>query len=125
MGGRLLGEACHFVDTCSAIVGHQPDTVTTVTSGRSELLLDQDAGHAAAFWAGLGRHEIAPDECLCGLLCGVDRVDDLYATALATAPGMNLCFHHDSATKSTRRGPSLGGSQRHLALRHGKPVAGE
>lgn len=42
MGGRLLGEACHFVDTCSAIIGHQPDAVTTATSARSELLLDQD-----------------------------------------------------------------------------------
>jgi predicted dehydrogenase len=42
MGGRLLGEACHFVDTCSAIVGDDPVLVSTMTSGRDELLLDQD-----------------------------------------------------------------------------------
>ena len=42
MGGRMLGEGCHFVDTCSAIVGAAPETVTTVTSGRDELLLDED-----------------------------------------------------------------------------------
>jgi predicted dehydrogenase/threonine dehydrogenase-like Zn-dependent dehydrogenase len=42
MGGRLLGEACHFVDTCTAIVGADPATVSTLTSGQDELLLDQD-----------------------------------------------------------------------------------
>lgn len=42
MGGRLLGEACHFVDTCSTIIGADPSSVTTITSGRDELLLDQD-----------------------------------------------------------------------------------
>jgi len=42
MGGRLLGEACHFVDTCSALAGDDPSSVTTITSGTGELLLDQD-----------------------------------------------------------------------------------
>jgi predicted dehydrogenase/threonine dehydrogenase-like Zn-dependent dehydrogenase len=42
MGGRMLGEACHFVDTCSAIVGDNPASVTALTAGTDELLLDQD-----------------------------------------------------------------------------------
>ena len=28
-GGRLLGEVCHFVDTCAAIVGAEAATVKT------------------------------------------------------------------------------------------------
>ena len=42
MGGRLLGEACHFVDTCNVIVGSDPNAVSTITSGRGELLLDDN-----------------------------------------------------------------------------------
>ena len=42
MGGRLIGEGCHFIDTCSAIVGAHPATVLTLTSHRGELLLDDD-----------------------------------------------------------------------------------
>ena len=42
MGGRLLGEGCHFVDTCSAIVGSHPRSVTAITSGTGELILDEN-----------------------------------------------------------------------------------
>ena len=42
MGGRLLGEGCHFIDTCNAIVGEAPRSVLMITSGRGELTLDQD-----------------------------------------------------------------------------------
>ncbi len=42
MGGRLIGEGCHFIDTCNAIVGEAPDSVSTITSGRGELILDQN-----------------------------------------------------------------------------------
>lgn len=41
-GGRLLGEVCHFVDTCDAVVGGPPDQVYAVGSGRDESLLDDD-----------------------------------------------------------------------------------
>lgn len=42
MGGRLQGEGCHFVDTCAALVGSDATFVTTATSGRGELALDED-----------------------------------------------------------------------------------
>jgi predicted dehydrogenase/threonine dehydrogenase-like Zn-dependent dehydrogenase len=42
-GGRLLGEVCHFIDTCSAIVGSSPDRVYCVGSMADEALLTQDA----------------------------------------------------------------------------------
>lgn len=43
-GGRLLGEVCHFVDTCAAIVGQTADRVTAVGGGApgTELVLAQD-----------------------------------------------------------------------------------
>lgn len=43
-GGRLLGEVCHFVDTCAAIVGSAAGAadVRAVGSGRGERLLSQD-----------------------------------------------------------------------------------
>lgn len=41
-GGRLLGEVCHFVDTCDALVGGAPEQVFAVGSGRGEALLDDD-----------------------------------------------------------------------------------
>ena len=42
-GGRLLGEVCHFIDTCSAIVGAAPTRVHCVGSTTGEALLTQDA----------------------------------------------------------------------------------
>ena len=41
-GGRLLGEVCHFIDTCSAIVGAAPDQVQAFGSATGEVLLSQD-----------------------------------------------------------------------------------
>jgi hypothetical protein len=38
----LLGEACHFIDTCNAITGEVPRSVHAVSSGQDELLLDDD-----------------------------------------------------------------------------------
>ena len=42
-GGRLLGEVCHFIDTCAAIVGTAAVEVRAVCSGGGpERLLDSD-----------------------------------------------------------------------------------
>ena len=41
-GGRLLGEGCHFIDTCNALVGEAPRSVYAVGSGEGELLLQED-----------------------------------------------------------------------------------
>lgn len=41
-GGRMLGEICHFVDTCIAIAGNSPSGVQASGSGRKELLLSDD-----------------------------------------------------------------------------------
>ncbi len=42
MGGRLLGEACHFVDTCNHLSNGRPVSVYAVSSGGGELILDDD-----------------------------------------------------------------------------------
>jgi len=41
-GGRLLGEVCHFIDTCNALVQLDPVSVVALASGRDELLLSDD-----------------------------------------------------------------------------------
>ena len=41
-GGRLLGEVCHFIDTCAAIVGEDAADVSGFGSGTQELALSQD-----------------------------------------------------------------------------------
>lgn len=41
-GGRLLGEVCHFVDACAAVVGAPVSSVYATSSGRGEGLLDPD-----------------------------------------------------------------------------------
>jgi predicted dehydrogenase/threonine dehydrogenase-like Zn-dependent dehydrogenase len=41
-GGRLLGEVCHFIDTCATIIGSSADQVSVMGSGNGESLLDED-----------------------------------------------------------------------------------
>jgi len=41
-GGRLLGEVCHFIDTCNAVVGDPPERVHAVGSVTGEVLLTRD-----------------------------------------------------------------------------------
>ena len=41
-GGRLLGEVCHFVDTCAAIVGQNAVKVQVSAYGRGETLLREN-----------------------------------------------------------------------------------
>ncbi len=41
-GGRLLGEVCHFVDTCAAVVEAEIVEVMTQGAGRDEALLEDD-----------------------------------------------------------------------------------
>lgn len=41
-GGRLLGEVCHFIDTCNAIAGSPVVWVQTWGSGIGEALLQED-----------------------------------------------------------------------------------
>ncbi len=41
-GGRILGEACHFLDLASWIVGAQPAGIHAVASGRGSSELEQD-----------------------------------------------------------------------------------
>lgn len=41
-GGRLLGEVCHFVDTCAAVVGSDVVSVHAVAGTGAELLLADD-----------------------------------------------------------------------------------
>jgi predicted dehydrogenase len=41
-GGRLIGEVCHFVDTCAAIVGAAATEIQAVGSGIGEKVLDEN-----------------------------------------------------------------------------------
>ncbi|MCK9896401.1 bi-domain-containing oxidoreductase [Frankia sp. AgB32] len=41
-GGRLLGEVCHFVDTCTALAGSPVDAVAALAGREAELLLAPD-----------------------------------------------------------------------------------
>lgn len=42
-GGRLLGEICHFVDTCAAIVGSNATDVRSIAFSRGERALQEEA----------------------------------------------------------------------------------
>lgn len=48
-GGRLIGEACHFIDTCNAIVGRPSRLVGAIGSISSELLLADDVAISLAY----------------------------------------------------------------------------
>jgi predicted dehydrogenase/threonine dehydrogenase-like Zn-dependent dehydrogenase len=41
-GGRIIGEVCHFIDTCDAIVGSSSDDVTAMGSGLVEPILEDN-----------------------------------------------------------------------------------
>jgi predicted dehydrogenase len=41
-GGRLIGEVCHFVDTCNALVDKPVVRVSAVSAGRTETQLDEN-----------------------------------------------------------------------------------
>lgn len=41
-GGRLLGEVCHFIDTCAAITGTDVVAVSAMGTGKAELLLSDN-----------------------------------------------------------------------------------
>ncbi|TCJ38750.1 bi-domain-containing oxidoreductase [Parafrankia sp. BMG5.11] len=41
-GGRLLGEVCHFVDTCATLAGSRVEAATALPGRRGEALLAED-----------------------------------------------------------------------------------
>jgi predicted dehydrogenase/threonine dehydrogenase-like Zn-dependent dehydrogenase len=51
-GGRLLGEVCHFIDTCGAIVDSAPESVSTLAGARRELALADDLAVTLAYPGG-------------------------------------------------------------------------
>lgn len=51
-GGRLLGEVCHFIDACNALVGRAPERVHCIGSATGEVLLSQDAVVTLAYGDG-------------------------------------------------------------------------
>jgi hypothetical protein len=71
-GGRLLGEVCHFVDTCNAVVGHPVRSVSAIASGGDEVLLGEDVivslayedGSMASITYAAGGHRSTPKERL-------------------------------------------------------------
>ena len=48
-GGRLLGEVCHFVDTCAALAGEAPVEVSAFVANRTEATVAADVVVAARF----------------------------------------------------------------------------
>jgi predicted dehydrogenase len=69
-GGRLLGEVCHFVDTCAALVGTPVLSAYAISSGHDEALLDPDVtvllrftdGSQATIVYASGGHVTTPKE---------------------------------------------------------------
>jgi predicted dehydrogenase/threonine dehydrogenase-like Zn-dependent dehydrogenase len=69
-GGRLLGEACHFVDTCSALVGAELVDAAAVSDRSGEAALAEELalvlcyaeGSVAAITYGTGGHSSVPKE---------------------------------------------------------------
>ena len=69
-GGRLLGEACHFVDTCSAVAGQPASDVACVGGPGPELALVEDFalalrypdGSVATVTYASGGHPATPKE---------------------------------------------------------------
>lgn len=71
-GGRLLGEVCHFIDTCCALVDDTVTSVYATNSGHGEALLDpdvsvllrfEDGSQASILYASSG-HSSTPKERL-------------------------------------------------------------
>ncbi|HEX7167612.1 MAG TPA: bi-domain-containing oxidoreductase [Acidimicrobiales bacterium] len=48
-GGRLIGEVCHFIDTCAAIAGEDVTSVVAVGSGGAERALATDLSVSLGF----------------------------------------------------------------------------
>jgi predicted dehydrogenase len=69
-GGRLLGEVCHFVDTCSALVGAELLNAAAVSDRRGEVALAEELavilsyadGSVAAITYATGGHSSVPKE---------------------------------------------------------------
>lgn len=69
-GGRLLGEVCHFIDTCNAIVGAAPGSVFAAGSGDGAPTTDEDVvvvvtytdGSLATISYARNGHESTPKE---------------------------------------------------------------
>jgi predicted dehydrogenase/threonine dehydrogenase-like Zn-dependent dehydrogenase len=51
-GGRLIGEVCHFIDTCEVLVGSPASTVSAAAAGRREDLQKDDLVVALGFDGG-------------------------------------------------------------------------
>ena len=90
-GGRLLGEVCHFVDTCAAIVGAPAIAVQAMAAGRGELTVNHDValllryadGSLATISYASGGHPGTPKERLEVLGRGHSGViDDFRAVTL-------------------------------------------
>jgi len=90
-GGRLLGEVCHFIDTCSALTASPVVSVSTFGSGQGEALLQEDLvvslryadGSLATITYAAGGHAGTPKERLEVLGRGRSAViDDFRRTVL-------------------------------------------
>jgi predicted dehydrogenase len=51
-GGRVIGEVCHFIDTCNALAGGAPDAVSAFGGGKSETMLVDDVAIALRYPCG-------------------------------------------------------------------------
>jgi len=89
-GGRLLGEVCHFIDTCNAIVGTAPVNVYAVGSGDGAAVTDEDVvvtlsyadGSLATITYGRAGHASTPKERVEVLGRGHSAVIDDYRALL-------------------------------------------
>jgi predicted dehydrogenase/threonine dehydrogenase-like Zn-dependent dehydrogenase len=130
-GGRLLGEVCHFIDTCGALIGSQPSDAHGVGGGAgTEALLAEDLavtlrypdGSVAAITYAAGGHPSMEKERIDVLGRGRSAtVSDFRAVELdgqkakLTAPGKG----HEAAVQAFRRllHESAGAIEGHESMR--------
>jgi predicted dehydrogenase/threonine dehydrogenase-like Zn-dependent dehydrogenase len=113
-GGRLIGEVCHFIDTCGFLVGQPVASVYCVGSARGEALLDQDLivtlryadGSVATISYGSGGNPATSKERIEVLGRGHSAVvDDFRHTLLdgKTQRGVPSDKGHDAEMRALRR----------------------
>lgn len=110
-GGRLLGEATHFIDTCNALVGSAPVTVYARDLGRAELILEDSftvtLGYPNGSQASIIYSAIAPTgggkERLEILSDGRAAVIDDYHTLSLTGSGRSRKVRYKPADKGHGR----------------------
>ena len=128
-GGRLVGEVCHFVDTCGAIVGEDATDVRIVGSGPGERSLADDlalvmhypGGSVAAITYAVGGHHSVEKERLevlgRGRSAAIDDFRNLYLNGKNTPvkPGKGHADEFQALAEAVALGAHANATRHSLA----------